>query len=475
MASRGATLSRRAEGAPVPRRLLPHLFLVCDSERPLSPSVRFSLEGVDSVEIGRTGQLVAGRNGPGGQRLIIGVPDAWVSIAHATLRATPTQWVIEDEKSKNGTRINGRAQQRAPLSDGDLIELGHSFFLFREALATSADEPAVLKSNEPRVTALGMGTLVPSLAAELKRLEAMAASPVSVVLQGESGTGKEVVAIAMHRLSERSGPFLPVNCGGLPETLIESELFGSRKGAYSGADKDRPGLVRSADGGTLFLDEIGELSPAAQASLLRVLQDGEILPIGATQPIKVDVRVVAATNRNLDSLVSRGHFRADLLARISGFSAWLPPVRERREDLGILIGTVLRRQLGERAGEVSLSCDAARELLLYSWPLNVRELEKWLAASLVLSKGQRIELEHLPVRVRGDQEIARAGSSTQGSEPVARPNQKESELRKREELLGLLRAHEGNVSAVARALGKARPQVQRWLKRYGIDRSGKSK
>ena len=122
-----------------------------------------------------------------------------------------------------------------------------------------------------------------------------------------------------------------------------------------------------------------------------------------------------------------------------------------------------------------MSCDAARELLLYNWPLNVRELEKWLAASLVLSKGQRIELEHLPVRVRGDQEIARAGSSTQGSEPVARPNQKESELRKREELLGLLRAHEGNVSAVARALGKARPQVQRWLKRYGIDRGGHRK
>jgi len=435
--------------------------------------VRFSLEGVDSVEIGRTGQLVAGRDGPGGQRLIIGVPDAWVSIAHATLRGTSSQWVIEDQKSKNGTWINGRAQQRAPLSDGDLIELGHSFFLFREALATSADEPAVLKSNEPRATALGMATLVPSLAAELKKLEAIAASPVSVVLQGESGSGKEVVAIAMHRLSGRSGAFLPVNCGGLPETLIESELFGSRKGAYSGADKDRPGLVRSADGGTLFLDEIGELSPSAQASLLRVLQDGEILPIGATQPINVDVRVVAATNRNLDSLVSRGQFRADLLARISGFSAWLPPVRERREDLGILIGTMLRRQLGERAGEVCLSCDAARELLLYSWPLNVRELEKWLAASLILSKGQRIELEHLPVRVRGNHEITGAGASSQGNEP-SRPNPKESELRKREELLGLLRAHEGNVSAVARALGKARPQVQRWLKRYGIDRSGKN-
>src|SRR6266849_3128500 len=471
MASRGATLSKRVEGAPVPNRLLPHLFLVCDSDRPLSCSVRFSLDDVNSVEIGRTGQLVAGRDGPGGQRLIIGLPDAWVSTAHANLRSTPTAWVIEDNKSKNGTRINGRQQMLAPLCDGDLIELGHSFFLFREALATSADEPTVLKSNEPRAAALGMATLVPSLAAELKKLEAIAASPVSVVLQGESGTGKEVIAIAMHRLSGRLGPFLPVNCGALPETLIESELFGSRKGAYSGADKDRPGLVRSADRGTLFLDEIGELSPSAQAALLRVLQDGEILPIGATQPIKVDVRVAAATNRDLDTLVSRGQFRADLLARISGFVAWLPPVRDRREDLGILIATLLRRQLGDRASEISLSCDAVRELLLYDWPLNVRELEKWLAASLVLSGGHRIELEHLPVRVDARQEAPRPTANA-GTDTVVRAHEQEGELRKREELLTLLRDHRGNVSAVARALGKARPQVQRWIKRYRIDRNG---
>ncbi len=197
MASPGATLSRRAEGAPVPRRLVPHLFLVCESDCPLSPSVRFSLEGVDSVEIGRSGQLVVGRDGPKGQRLIIGLPDAWVSTAHAILRSTPTGWVIEDEKSKNGTLINGRLERHRPLADGDLIEIGHSFFFFREGLATSADEPPVLRSSEAGVAALGMATLVPSLAAELKKLEAIAASAVSVVLQGETGAGKEVVAIAM--------------------------------------------------------------------------------------------------------------------------------------------------------------------------------------------------------------------------------------------------------------------------------------
>src|SRR5712692_6825564 len=417
MASPGATLSRRAGGTPVPRRILPHLFLVFESDQPTAPSVRFSLEGVDIVEVGRTSELVAERDGPGGRRLIIGLPDCWVSTSHAVLRYGSPSWFIEDTKSKNGTLINGRLEKRAELADGDLIELGHSFFLFREALATSTDEPPLLKSSEIRAAAPGLTALVPSLAAELRKLEAIATSTVSVVFQGESGTGKEIAATAMHRLSGRSGPFLPVNCGGLPETLIESELFGSRKGAFSGSDKDRPGLVRSADHGTLFLDEISELPASAQAALLRVLQDGEILPIGATQPIHVDVRFVAATNRDLDALVAQGLFRPDLLARISGFVVWLPPVRERREDLGILIAAILKRQLADRAGEISFSCDAARALLLYHWPLNVRELEKWLAASIVLSDGHRIELEHLPGRCHGGPEIS-GGASKPGSDAV---------------------------------------------------------
>ncbi len=470
MASPGATLSRRAGGAPVPKRILPHLFLVFDSEQPLAPSVRFSLEGVDTVELGRTDQFVAGRDGPGGRRLVIGLPDPWVSTSHAVLRYISPSWVIEDTKSKNGTLINGRMEKGTELTDGDLIELGHNFFLFREALATSTNEPALLTSGEIRSASPGMATLVPSLAAELRQLEAIAASKVSVLLQGESGTGKEVAATAIHRLSGRSGPFLPVNCGGLPETLIESELFGSRKGAFSGADKDRPGLVRSAEHGTLLLDEIGELPASAQAALLRVLQDGEILPIGATQPIRVDVRFVAASNRALDVLVERGQFRADLLARISGFSLWLPPLRERREDMGILIAALLNRQLGDRAAEISFSCDAARALLLYNWPLNVRELEKWLAASVVLSDGHRIELERLPGSARGTQDLPLPSSPKAGADALWLPEQQESELRKREELLALLREHAGNISAVARALGKARPQVQRWMKRYRIDR-----
>jgi len=470
MASSGTTVSRRAPGVLVPRRIVPHLFLVFDSEQPLAPSVRLSLEGVDTVELGRAGQFVAGRDGTGGRRLVVGVPDSWVSTSHAVLRYSPPNWILEDPKSKNGTLINGRLEKRAVLVDGDLIELGHTFFLFREALATSTDEPALLKSGEIRSAAPGLMTLLPCLAAELRKLEAIADSTVSVVLQGESGTGKEVAATALHRLSGRPGPFLPVNCGGLPETLFESELFGSRKGAFSGADKDRPGLVRSAERGTLFLDEISELPASAQAALLRVLQDGEILPIGATQPIRVDVRFIAATNRDLDALVARGLFRTDLLARISGFVVWLPPVRDRREDLGILTAAILKRQLGDRAGEITFSTDAARALLLNQWPLNIRELEKWLAASAVLAGGHRIELEHLPGRVNARQEVVGASPAQRGTD-LSLAKQQEDVLR-RNELIALLRKHGGNISAVARELGKARPQVQRWMRRYGIDRFG---
>src|SRR5262244_2353501 len=169
MASSGTTLSRRTGGAPVPRRIVPHLFLLFDSEQPLAPSVRFSLEGVDTVELGRAGQFVAGRDGPGGRRLVIGLPDTWVSTSHAVVRYGSPSWILEDSGSKNGTLINGRLQKRAELADGDLLELGHSFFLFREALATTTDEPALLKSSEIRSAAPGLMTLLPCLAAELRK------------------------------------------------------------------------------------------------------------------------------------------------------------------------------------------------------------------------------------------------------------------------------------------------------------------
>ena len=329
-----------------------------------------------------------------------------------------------------------------------------------------------------RLRDLGMlGNLVGRSAAMrsvLALIEQVAPSVASVLIVGESGTGKELAAQATHKVSGRQGAFVAVNCAALPSTLVESELFGYRKGAFSGAIEDRLGLVRSADRGTLFLDEIGDLPESAQAVFLRVLQESEVLPVGATRPVKVDIRLVAATHRDLEAVAASGRFRADLLARVSGLTLRLPPLRERREDLGLLIGMLLRRHFANRAEQISFSSDAARALILYDWPRNIRELEKCITAAAVLARGESIQLAHLPELLRAALSKPQARPPTQARpEGVAGDAGElqlgESDQRRRDEILSLLREHGGNITAVARALKKARFQVQRWIKRYRID------
>ena len=383
--------------------------------------------------------------------------------------------MLEDAKSKNGTLVNGVSVTRVELADGDVVETGHVFFVFRgvEALTTGAlgdAEATGLASPAP-----GLRTLVPHLEESFAKLARVAPSGVSVVVHGESGTGKELIARAVHQLSGRPGPFIAVNCGALPPALIESELFGHKKGAFSGATEDRPGLVRAAHRGTLFLDEIGDLPAAAQPAFLRVLQEREVVPVGATQPVHVDVRLVSASHRDLDALVAEGKFRADLLARLSGFALDLPPLRARREEIGLIASDLLTRIRPPPAGDVRLALHAGRALMLHDWPLNVRELEKCLGAAVVLAGDGRIEAEHLPDGVR--QALDLDGDScvepevrTPEEERVDRPRQlSAAEERHRDELTALLREHGGNISAVARTLGKARVQIQRWVKRYGLD------
>jgi transcriptional regulator with PAS, ATPase and Fis domain len=257
-----------------------------------------------------------------------------------------------------------------------------------------------------------------------------------------------------------------VNSAALPDTLFESELFGYRKGAFSGAQEDRPGLVRTADRGTFFLDEIGDLSADLQAALLRVLQESEVLAVGATRPVAVDLRVIAATHRDLEAMVARGEFRSDLLSRLAGFTLFIPTLRDRREDLGLLIAALLRRQLGERAAAVSFNLPAARALFRHGWPLNVRELEKALEVAGALAADGRIALEHLPAQLQRAA-AEQPASEAKAEEPPA--DLSKIDQKRREELMALLKDHQGNVTAVAKALGKARAQVQRWLKRFGIE------
>jgi DNA-binding NtrC family response regulator len=235
----------------------------------------------------------------------------------------------------------------------------------------------------------------------MKLAEQVAPTESTVLIQGESGTGKEVIARYIHDLSTRSeGPFLSINCGALPESLLESELFGHVKGSFTGAVRDKQGLFAAARGGTFFLDEIGEMSPATQVKLLRVLQEREAIPVGGTEAIPVDVRVVAATNRELEEEIKRGRFRTDLYYRLNVIAIHLPPLRDRRDDIPIFVDAFLKRIAKEHDETPKrLSQVATDAIQVYDWPGNVRELENALERAVVLTKGEMIDLDAIPGKI----------------------------------------------------------------------------
>jgi transcriptional regulator with GAF, ATPase, and Fis domain len=456
------TITQTHERRSGPGKGQPYLFLALRCDRPLEGGARFSFQGADQVSIGRGGALQVERPQGEPSSIRISVPDGRMSSRHARLQRVLGAWMIEDADSKNGTFVDGKRVTTSPLADGVLLELGHSFFVFREALPRA--EPALLEQRALKPSPRGMATFSPAFAVQLERVTTFARSQVPVLVSGETGTGKELIASAIHELSGRPGPFVAVNCGAIAATLVESELFGYRKGAFSGALEDRPGLVRSSEHGTLLLDEVGDLPLAAQAALLRVLQENEVLPVGGTRPVKVDLRVVAATHRDLGELAAQDRFRRDLLARLDGARIMLPALRERREDFGLILSALMEKIAGEMARDVIFSADAARALLLHSWPLNVRELEKCLASAVLLARDGRVELEHVRESILDAPKPAappRPGVPAEGL--------RESDRRLRGQLIELLRANGGNITAVARAMGKARTQVQRWLRRFDID------
>jgi transcriptional regulator of acetoin/glycerol metabolism len=436
----------RPEARPTPRAGVPeHLcaYLVLCGERPLLGGMAFDLAGVSEVVLGRGGPLAASAVGAGRAR--IDVPDGTMSGEHARLLpAEDGTAVIEDLGSRNGTRVAGQAAKRARLRDGDWFIVGRSAFLLRRVGTVIPPEPFRIS---PSLT-----TFVPTLAQTFQTAADLSPSRVPLLLVGETGAGKDVVAREIHDLSKRSGRFVAVNCAALPETLVESELFGYRKGAFSDAREDRAGILRTADKGTLLLDEIGDLPLASQAKLLRVLQDGQVVALGSSTPVQVDLRVLAATQQSLEQLVRGGRFRADLLGRLGGFTVNLPPLRDRIEDLGLLTAAILQRHAGAEAAGLRLTADACSALLARRWPLNVRELERVLQAGIELARsGQEIGVEHLGPELR----LARPDELD--------PPDREAELRR------LLRLRGGNVSAVAREMGKARMQIHRWMAQFGIN------
>ena len=294
----------------------------------------------------------------------------------------------------------------------------------------------------------------------LKLAELVAPTDSTVLIQGESGTGKEVIARYIHNLSGRAdGPFLSINCGALPENLLESELFGHVKGSFTGAVRDKQGLFAAARGGTFFLDEVGEMPPSLQIKLLRVLQEREVIPVGATETIPVDVRIVAATNRDLEEEVRRGHFRSDLFYRLNVIALELPSLRDRRDDLVLLIDHFFQEMATERdSAPKALSSDALDAVMVYDWPGNVRELQNALEHAVVLSKGTLIEPGALPERItrrRREPLVAERSSPNPSLEVIERAY-----------IMWVLQAEGGNKTRAAEVLGIDPSTLYRKLSRY---------
>jgi transcriptional regulator with AAA-type ATPase domain len=451
----------RATGASAKEPHQPHLFLLFESTRLDAGGARHALGDVDRVTIGRAASREVRRFVEGGERvLLLGVPDRRMSAAHARIeRLTSGGFVVQDLESTNGSWLNGHPLgDSVELQDGDIFEAGRTLFLYRANLPTDPGVPSDVDGATLRSEPEAVRSLIPSRACMTTVLRKIAASRVPVLVTGPTGTGKELAARALHAESGRQGSFVAVNAGALAQGLVESQMFGSVRGAFTGAVRDEPGFVRTADGGTLFLDEIADLPLPAQAALLRVLQEGEVTPVGSARPIRVDVRCVAATHADLDERCRAGCFREDLLARLAGCVFELPALRDRREDLGLILATLLQRAA---PGIHELSAGVGRALARYRWPRNVRELEQTLsAAAAIASPSGVLTLTHLPPRIS-------AMAVPRGAPPrSAQPGQED---RRRRALLALLAEHRGNLAEVARAMGKARMQIHRWVKRYEID------
>jgi DNA-binding NtrC family response regulator len=423
----------------------------------------------------------------------IHIPEASVSRQHARVHYRDGHWVLTDLGGRNGTIVDGEFVQEVELEPLHEIRVGDAIFKFVHAGAESyaryridgtilggaptddADSKGLGGNRRGHIVG---GYQVDRLASNLRRISR---TELSIILLGESGTGKEVFAQQLHEWSGRRGAFQAVNCAAIPAALLESELFGYKRGAFSGAERDKMGIVRAADGGTLFLDEIGDMPAEAQAKLLRVLQSKEVVPIGATTPERVDVRIACATHRDLHKLQQAGTFRGDLYARLNEYAMLLPPLRERKEDIFTLCRALLARH---NRPELGVTFPFMTGLLHYDYPFNVRELEAFIKRGCALCDGGALDAQHLPDEIKElmQRYATRKAGAHDGSPRahapavapaaapvVAAPPAEVLRVPTEQELRGMLTQHRGNVAAVGRELGKERMQVHRWMKRYGID------
>lgn len=453
--------------------------LVLLGECPPGTQVRYLLSA-EKVSVGR-------RQGD------IDLHDLSVSHDHAVFTWSGEGWTVTDQGSRNGTFVNGVSIQRQPIFPGDTIKFGCvSFHVVDPELDASGDDaetcvPTQALGTDP-ITQTPHGAAAQALVGRSEplkcamRIAARAAkSNATILLYGESGTGKELFARLVWEESCRADKkFLPVHSGAFQASLLADALFGHEKGAFSGADKQKKGLFEEAGGGTIFLDEIGESDLETQVKLLRVLQEGEFMRLGGTEPIKVDVRVICATNRDLKKAVKEGKFREDLYYRLNVIQIQLPPLRERPGDIADLVNYYVQRFGGpfKRVGS-----EAMNALVAYNWPGNVRELRNTVERMVVLSQGNELGEEDLPKEIRENRTAVVVTSAptptptsvpTHTASPAAAPSS-ESELpplsleeMEKRMILQTLTKCGGNKSQAAEMLGISRSTLHTKLARYGV-------
>jgi two-component system, NtrC family, response regulator AtoC len=409
-----------------------HTFDLAPPDRPRA--VIFWDGGTESRNLVPGQELVIGR----GEECDVQILHKSVSRRHARLRAGPPL-VLEDLGSSNGTRIDGAIIPAGshPLAPGQVAEIGAALLVVQGDLgAAAARPPSATHADFDRFLTL------------------IAKSPLSVLIVGETGAGKEITAEALHRQSPRaSGPLVRLNCAAFPQTLLEGELFGYEKGAFTGAVHAKPGLIESAHGGTLFLDEVGEMPASTQAALLRVLESGEVRRLGAIHPVAVDVRLLSATNRDLDVLQGAGTFRRDLYYRLAGVTVRVAPLRARRDRI-LPLAKGFALEAARRAGiePPAFTAAAIRRLIRHPWRGNVRELRNVIERASALAEGKAIEPDHLLL------------DDSPGGEP---------EPDERQRVVDALEAADGNQTRAAEILGVSRRTLINRIEEYALPRPRK--
>jgi sigma-54 dependent transcriptional regulator, acetoin dehydrogenase operon transcriptional activator AcoR len=374
-----------------------------------------------------------------------------VSRWHAVVRRDGPLFLLENEGSRNGTFVNGAPVERAPLRPGDVVRIGGWV-----GVVTATNERAEIE-RLPGGLIVGPAwrqALVPAFAA--------AAHDLPLILEGETGTGKEVSARWVHERSGRTGPFVAVNCAAIPEALAEAELFGFRKGAFTGAEQARSGHFREADGGTLFLDEVIDLPLPLQSKLLRVLEQREVVPLGESRPVKIDVRIIVAAQEPLARAVSEKRFRADLYARLNGLTATLPPLRQRREEIPVLFQAFLASAAPGTPPAVSPRL--LERLCLHDWPFNVREVALLARRLRALAGAGTLSSAHLPPAYTRE-----AGTGPSGVNATSPKVLGDEPSVSAAAFAEALRSCQGNVSSAAVRLGISRGKAYRLMKGGNVD------